>query len=68
MVSQSGSGFLLVKIKFKYLLVNLLTTSFSQECYLGQALAVGKSQFPVIVSSVDEKVIFQSSASCMGDM
>jgi len=31
-------------------------------------IVVGKSQFPVIVSSGDEKVIFQSSASCMGDV
>jgi hypothetical protein len=31
-------------------------------------MAVGKSQFPAIVSSGDEKMIFQSSASCMGDV
>jgi hypothetical protein len=31
-------------------------------------IAVGKSQFPEIVSSGDEKGIFQSSASCMGDV
>jgi hypothetical protein len=31
-------------------------------------IVVGESQFPAIVSSGDEKVIFQSSASCMGDL
>jgi len=31
-------------------------------------IVVGKSQFPAIVSTGDENVIFQSSASCMGDV
>jgi len=31
-------------------------------------IVVGKVSLPVIVSSGDEKVIFQSSASCIGDV
>jgi hypothetical protein len=51
MVSQSGEDSFKSKIKFKYLLVNLITTSSSQGCYLGQHYCGRESQSSSIVSS-----------------
>jgi hypothetical protein len=61
-VSQSGEDSFTVKIKFKYLLVNLITTSSVKMLPRTNTIAVGKSRFPAIVSSGWKKVIFQSSA------
>ena len=44
MASQLGEDSFMDNIKFKYLLVNLITTSSSWKCYLGQHYCGRESQ------------------------
>jgi len=71
MASQSGEDSFTVKIKFKYLLVNSITTSSEFSLKMlprTNTIAVGKSQFPAIVSSGWKKSDFPILSSCMGGL